>query len=150
MFVWQPFFITFARMMKQESIGKALTAHKFMICIGSNADKSANIGKACRLLEERLPAVVFTEPLESAPYGGKGSSYLNALAVGTTMMEISALEAELKAIEKMLGRTPADKLSGRVPIDLDLMLFDGVRYHQADWERDYVRLLLAKLGDGFL
>lgn len=129
---------------------KAQTAHKFMICIGSNADKYANISKARRLLEARLPAIVFTEPLESAPYGGKGPSYLNALAVGTTVMEINALESELKVIEKLLGRTPADKLSGRVPIDLDLMLFDGVRYHQADWERDYVRQLLARLGDGFL
>ena len=64
--------------------------------------------------------------------------YLNQLVYGTTMLELDSLQLWLKQTELDMGRTREAKLSGEVCIDIDLLEYDGVRYHLKDWERDYV------------
>ena len=51
-------------------------------------------------------------------------------------------QTRLKEMEKEMGRTPEEREQGIVRIDLDLLLFDQQRYHERDWERDYIRRLL--------
>jgi hypothetical protein len=43
------------------------------------------------------------------------------------------------------GRTQAKRLLGIVPIDIDLMEFDGEKRHQLDWQRPYVKELIDGL-----
>ena len=43
----------------------------------------------------------------------------------------------LKAIEKEGHRS-----RGHVTIDLDLMLYNDARYHEKDWPRPYIQLLI--------
>lgn len=69
--------------------------------------------------------------------------YLNQLAVGETMLGADDLNEKLKEIEQSLDRKHDG--SGRVTIDIDLLLYDDVRYHLRDWERDYVKDLLPEL-----
>ena len=68
--------------------------------------------------------------------------YLNQLVYGTTMQTVDSLQLWLKLTEREMGRTSDAKLMGQICIDIDILEYDGVRYHLKDWERDYVKNLL--------
>ena len=70
--------------------------------------------------------------------------YFNQLCQGTTALGEGLLCEVLKDMEKRLGRTRNE--DGIVAIDLDLLAYDGRRYHLRDWERNYVKDLLGELG----
>ena len=44
-----------------------------------------------------------------------------------------------------MGRSTEDRQQGIVRLDLDILEYDGVRHHLADWDRHYVKLLLPQL-----
>ena len=44
----------------------------------------------------------------------------------------------IKSIEAELGRTASDKAAGRVPIDIDLLCWNGQVLKADDWARGYV------------
>lgn len=60
-------------------------------------------------------------------------------------MSYAALWQVLKDMERSLGSLPAEREKGLVRIDIDILLADGKRHHEADWERDYVKSLLSEL-----
>ena len=70
--------------------------------------------------------------------------YLNQLAYAHTELECDKLEQALKAMEREMGRTDADRRQGIVRIDLDLMKYDDTRHHTQDWERPYITELLRQ------
>ena len=49
----------------------------------------------------------------------------------------------LKETERRLGRTHNE--DGIVVLDLDLLEYDGLRYHEDDWNRDYIQQLMKEL-----
>jgi 2-amino-4-hydroxy-6-hydroxymethyldihydropteridine diphosphokinase len=118
--------------------------HKVMLCLASNSQQEQNMEAARRLLTGLLADLHYTsehwtEPVNSA----RTDMYLNQLATGTTDLEAEALNLRLKEMEQQLGRKH-DK-SGIVTIDIDLLLYDDTRYHLRDWERNYVKDLLAEI-----
>ena len=74
---------------------------------------------------------------------GQCSKYLNQLCKGTTALGMNLLNEVLKEIEKRLGRTHNE--DGIVTVDLDLLEYDGERFHHRDWERNYVKDLINEL-----
>lgn len=70
-------------------------------------------------------------------------AYLNQLVMGTTELDEEALNTWLKQTELNFGRTQAKRLLGIVPIDLDLLEYDGEKRHLPDWQRDYVKQLMG-------
>jgi len=67
------------------------------------------------------------------------------LASGITGLDEEQLSARLKEVERSFGRNEAKRRLGIVPIDLDILEFDGERRHLKDWERPYVKELLIEL-----
>ena len=94
---------------------------------------------ACKSIDQTTPPLWGTLPTQEENRG----MYLNQLAVGETMLGADDLNEKLKEIEQSLDRKHDG--SGRVTIDIDLLLYDDVRYHLRDWERDYVKDLLPEL-----
>ena len=118
--------------------------HQIIISLASNKDQEAHMAAAREqlvqlLTEAHFTSAIWTEPINSI----RKEPYLNQLCQGTTALGEGLLCEVLKETEKRLGRTKNE--DGIVAIDLDLLQYDGQRYHLRDWERNYVKDLLSEL-----
>ena len=122
-------------------------AHKVIISLASNRFQKANLSKARSCLEEILSDLCFSGEHWTQPVGNaqRRDAYLNQLVSGTTELEEEELNKWLKQAEINFGRTQAKRQLGIVPIDFDLMEYDGEKHHLIDWQRPYVKELVKEL-----
>ena len=111
-----------------------------IVALGSNHLPAAHIRWASTRLATLLVGVRFSRTLWTPDIHGTGSYYMNRLATGFTELPIETLQLTLKAIEAETCRT-----KGSVTIDLDLMQYDGQRYHESDWPRPYIQQLITDI-----
>ena len=120
--------------------------HQVVISLAANRFQKKNLSRARQRLGEVLSDVCFTAEHWTQPMNtSRKDAYLNQIATGTTTMDEATLNDWLKDTELQFGRTEAKRRLGIVPIDLDLLLFDDERRHLSDWERPYVKNLMAEL-----
>jgi len=121
-------------------------AHQIILSLASNRFQKANLSKARCCLEEILSDLQSTVEIWTQPVGNakRRDAYLNQLVRGATELDEDALNDWLKQTELSFGRTQAKRLLGIVPIDLDLLEFDGEKRHPNDWERTYVKELMTE------
>ena len=119
--------------------------HHIIISLASNINHEANLEAARTQLTQLLSEVHFTSAIYTEPVGTvlRKEPYLNQLCKGTTALGMNLLNEVLKEIEKRLGRTHNE--DGIVTVDLDLLEYDGERFHHRDWERIYVKDLINEL-----
>jgi len=116
--------------------------HKVLIALGSNTQQEVNIKAATEKLldllapDGRTTPAIWTDPI-GMPHSDR---FLNSLVTGSTTLELDALNALLKQMERESGRRP-----GACTLDLDVLSYDGVHYHESDWQRDYIQELLNYL-----
>ena len=113
---------------------------EIIIALGTNTAQVANMSAARELVAQLLPGLTFTRDLWTAPVGIESDLFLNCLAWGTTSLSYAEARSE-----SQLGAEPSSKAAGIVVIDLDILLFNGRRYHQKDWNRTYIKQLLSEL-----
>ncbi len=120
--------------------------HQVIISLAANRFQKTNLSKARQCLEEILSDSEFTNECWTKPVGNavRNDAYLNQLVRGTTQLDEESLNAWLKQTEQNFGRTQAKRLLGIVPIDLDLLEYDGERRHLSDWQRPYVQDLVSQ------
>lgn len=118
--------------------------HRIILSLATNRFQKANLSKARSCLEEILSDCHYSQELWTQPVGNakRKDDYLNQLVTGTTDMEEEELNQWIKQTELSFGRTQAKRLLGIVPIDLDLLEFDGEKRHLNDWQRNYIKELL--------
>ena len=121
--------------------------HRVIISLAANRFQVKNLSRARSCLEEILSDLHYTAEHWTEPVGNgsRHDAYLNQLVMGTTQLDEEALNVWLKQTELNFGRTQAKRLLGIVPIDLDLLEFDGEKRHLNDWERPYVKNLIEEL-----
>ena len=120
--------------------------HAYLLSISSNFQARSNLTEARQMLENLFPEIVFTEALTTKPHGDHYKRpFVNVLAVAYHSAGADEINAQLKGIEKRLGRTPEDKAKGKVVIDLDLIAADGEILRPKDFERSYVQDLLPQI-----
>ena len=120
--------------------------HAYLLSISSNFQARSNLTEARQMLENLFPEIVFTEALTTKPHGDHYKRpFVNVLAVAYHSAGTDEINAQLKEIEKRLGRTPEDKAKGKVVIDLDLIAADGEILRPKDFERSYVQDLLPQI-----
>ena len=113
--------------------------HRIIIALGSNSRQAAHIHWASERLSYLLDDCRFSRMLWTADIKGSGRWYMNRLVVGKTELSVDDLQNLLKQIESETRRTHE-----AVTIDLDLMQYDGQRYHEEDWQRPYVTMLIKQ------
>ena len=118
--------------------------HHIIISLASNEGQEAHLATARRVLtflltEAHFTSAIWTEPVNTS----HKAPYLNQLCTGTTALGVNLLGEVLKETERRLGRTHNE--DGIVAIDLDLLQYDGQKYHLRDWNREYVKNLLNEL-----
>ena len=120
-----------------------------ILCLGSNTDCEANLKSAVGLLRGYFGTIRFSEAAYTEPVGLPGSGlFLNQVAVAGTEASQEEVERALKDMEKRLGHMPDSKQKGQIPIDIDLLFWNGTILKPADWEKEYVQLLFRSVADG--
>lgn len=122
------------------------TRHHIIIAIGTNAGKEKAC-EACKMLLGRFSDATFSKVIATAPLGCnfQSTQFHNAICTCTTTMDATALIALLKAMERSAGDTSVLRQNGTVVLDLDLLKFDDTRHHAADWNRSYIKELMADI-----
>ena len=118
--------------------------HQIIICLASNENAKQNLQVAREQLSLLLSDIKFTSERWTDPVNCiRTEQYLNQLCKGTTAFGAGLLEEVLKEAEKRIGRKHNE--DGIVTVDLDLLQYDGQRYHLRDWDRNYVKDLINEL-----
>ena len=128
--------------------------HRVALALGTNlGDRHANLRAAVERLAQAGTVIAASGIYETAPWGVTDQPYFyNMAVIIQTGLEPQALLAELKQIEKDLGRTAAIRYGPRV-IDIDILLYDTLRLdapgltipHSKLQERAFVLLPLAEI-----
>lgn len=114
-----------------------------LISIGSNQNPFQNMEEAIHLLSQFLIDACVTPIIITTPFGSQyRNDFHNCLLRADTSFTFEILESRLKHIEQLLGRTSDSKLTGIVPIDIDILQYGNDKYHLRDWQRPYVAELL--------
>ena len=121
--------------------------HRIIIAIGSNHDAMRHIAKAEQLLREVLSDVDFTRTIQTMAIGDRSLSpfYHNALATAMTSLSMEEVISLLKGMERECGDDASLRECGVVNVDLDLLQYADTKLHDADWQRDYIQLLMGEL-----
>ncbi len=110
-----------------------------LLSIGSNSDGRQKTLLARNYLDCLLTDAVHSEMMETAPIGLVCGPFTNSLTRGSTDLDITSLTTALKRIEKQCGDSRLLRESGIVKMDIDILLYNGIRMHEQDWTRPYIR-----------
>ena len=119
-----------------------------ILSLASNHLQREHLNQARHLLEQTLLEPHYSKETWTEPYGMKQHSdtkYLNQLVLAKTRLDCEQLNIRLKQLEMDMGRTKDQRDMGRVAIDLDVLLYNGTRLHSNDWERSYIKELMASI-----
>lgn len=118
-----------------------------IIALGSNKDAKKNMDKARGLLQHLFKGVVFTSCVWTDPINIESDKFLNCLAYAETTHQVKQLEMALKQIERRCGDGKSLRRTNIIKMDIDILQFDDVKYHEKDWTRPYIIKLLDELND---
>lgn len=124
-----------------------MTSKRFRVTValGSNYQARDAINKGIALLGEHLTEMSVSSVLETAPIGITSGSFLNCVATGFTDLSADQLIDLLKQTEYRCGDRKSLRRKHIILLDIDLLEYDGIRHHTADWERDYIQALVGEL-----
>lgn len=111
-----------------------------VLVLGSNTgNRQGFILDAIRFLEGCGRIIHKTDIYESPDCLGSGRRYMNAVVVLLSSLDEAALNCRLKAFEAACGRDDNCRLQGLVPIDIDIVVCDGVVRRPDDFNASYFR-----------
>lgn len=126
---------------------------KVVLALGSNlGDRISNLRAALAELEDAGIAVLERSGIwETPPVPADQPRYLNGVVVAETSLTPAALLAELKRIERYLGRRPERRWGPR-PIDIDILFYGDERVETPELQVPHPRIrersfVLAPLSD---
>ncbi|MBQ9637809.1 MAG: 2-amino-4-hydroxy-6-hydroxymethyldihydropteridine diphosphokinase [Prevotella sp.] len=118
---------------------------EIVIAIGTNTNQEISMFLAKQLLEQLLKGIKFTEELWTLPVDIKSDRFLNCLAIGHTTHGAPQIKNALRRIENRCGDSKTARANGSVKMDIDILLYDGQRMHEKDWERPYIQTLMKEV-----
>ena len=117
--------------------------HEEILALGTSVNEAC-MAQAKQLLREKMADVVFTSTLHTEAIGIVSPPFLNCLAKGITDKDREKLKKSLKQMERRCGDTRTKRSENVITMDIDLLRFDDERLHKSDWNRDYIKELLAE------
>lgn len=120
--------------------------HTCLVCMGSNVDGCFHLQKAREALSHLFSQAEFGEPIETKAEGVTAQpNYWNQAVRFHTDSKADRVIEILKDIEKENNRTATDKITGRVPLDLDLLSYDEDILKPSDMHKSFVIQALSSL-----
>lgn len=119
-----------------------------IISIGSNYNQKENISFAKKKLAGMLgEQTSFTRDMWTEPVGIQSEKFINCICVSTTRHTLLQLTKAFKQLERKCERSKKNDLINKIPLDIDILLYGDQRYHEKDWERQYIQELLNDFFD---
>ena len=120
--------------------------HKYIVCIGSNYNRTENLAFARQKLTEQFSPIYRAPELETEPLFFKNPAlFSNQVIMFFSDKDEEFVKRILKDIELASGRLPEDKKEEKVCLDIDILLYDDKIIKPEDWEREYVQQSLSAL-----
>ncbi len=117
-----------------------------IISLGTNSsDREWQMSHAIKHLKQMFKKTVVSEIYEVPAHNGVDAPYLNAVMIASTANTLDEVNAALKQWEVVCGRTPASKLKGDIPIDLDVVVWNDKVIRPVDYSRSYVSQGMSQL-----
>lgn len=117
-----------------------------VLSFGSNMpDGRSRVEHALRHVSGFVGGMRASEIYSTPSVSGDGSIYLNAVAAGYIDFGSGRLTNILKEYELECGRDTASRMRGEVPIDIDVVMFDGKILRPKDASREYFKIGYLRL-----
>lgn len=117
-----------------------------VLCIGSNTLPLGEFIEALNTVATLGEACAMSGIHSSADVTGKSAlPYRNAVMLLRTQSDMPQLREDLNAIESAWGRTARSKESGRMPLDIDIVICDGVTISPSDYSQEYFQVCLRDI-----
>ncbi len=115
--------------------------YRLTLCLGSNVAAGRDMIRRAllALINEGLSPISCTDVYPSS------SGYLNQIVVAKIGMDYDQALAATKEVERVLGRLPEHKEQGIVPVDIDIVVWNGEVIRRQDYESEYFRQGLLML-----
>lgn len=111
-----------------------------VIGLGSNIDPETNIRKSLDALADEFGEIKKSQFIQTKPIGfADQDDFINGSVLVKTDLDIEALNAKLKELENVLGRTKSAIKFGPRVIDLDIVVFNGKVIDQDFYARDFLK-----------
>lgn len=117
-------------------------SHYVLLALGTNAnDAIERLKRLESILRSWWNVTETTTPLRNPAIGLKAGTndFHNQLIHISTTMTYDEVFRLTKCAEKLCNRTE------REIVDVDIMAYDDIRHHQDDWQRPYIKQLLAMM-----
>lgn len=109
--------------------------------IGSNCgDRLNNVREGLNWLSQYLYGFKSSSIYPTPDCQGGVKIYFNAVACGTTQLSAALLIQMCKQYELSHGRDQEKRLSGDVPIDIDLVVFNDSVLRPNDFKREFFKI----------
>ena len=111
-----------------------------IIMLGSNTEATLNMELAIGKLVDWYEITDKSLPVVTEPIGAHCFPEFHNVAIKLLITEsFEDTKATFKQIEKLIGRKPESKITGIIPIDIDLIFWNDILVHE-DYNRyEYVR-----------
>lgn len=121
---------------------------RFTLSVGSNdGDRVNNVSKAIEWIRDRFAYVAYSSVYETPEIHGVGKPYMNAVAEAASASSLEEVNALLKAYEKSHGRDDDARAEGRVPVDIDIVIWNGVVIRPFDYAAEFFRIGHRQIGN---
>ena len=117
-----------------------------IIALGSNCDAESNIESGKECMREQFSDVRFSSSLHTPAIGISSGEFVNCLAIVSQKAHPDYIIRLLKGIEHKCGDSRELRQKGIIILDADLLFCNGEKYHEADWNRQYIADLMHELG----
>ena len=122
--------------------------NKLIIALGSNTNQMRCMNEAETKLKTLFgDNVTFSEHTWTKPIGMDSPLFLNTLAIIDTKHNLTQIKRALRHIEHSVGGSKMARKRNIVRMDIDILQYGEDRYHEEDWERDYIQKLLGEFPD---
>jgi 2-amino-4-hydroxy-6-hydroxymethyldihydropteridine diphosphokinase len=118
--------------------------HRACLGLGSNVAPAEHLAAAVRRLRLLVSVVAVSTAWQSPAVGVEASDYVNAAVLVETTLPKHELIALFKRVEYELGRSRMFD-SAHVPIDIDMLAFDGTLQSSDLWDLAYRAVPVAEL-----
>ena len=116
-----------------------------LIAIGSNFNQRFSMAFAKKQLHGIFyGSIKFSDEVWTEPVGMKSDMFLNCLCAGRTIHKKGQLEKALKRVERQCLRCKKYDQLNRITLDIDILQYGELRFHEQDWQREYIHDLLRK------
>jgi 7,8-dihydro-6-hydroxymethylpterin-pyrophosphokinase len=113
---------------------------KILFAIGTNSPLACDrvIWMKARVFGLFGDDVRFTFLVETDPIGIVSPKFTNCVGIAFTTLPLEEIKAIFKEIEKECEDTKEKRRNNLIEMDIDILEYDGVRYHEKDWCRPYI------------